>query len=126
MTRGGLGGVAVAVGAALMLHVPAAPQRGGGPPRFPSTQQFEASAEAQKHVAAARTIAGTDLLAETILNTHPGIYQDTLADMETIRRSPNGPNPLLYGRERAARYWAMMAECARARVVALERALPGA
>lgn len=60
--------------------------------------------------------------AETLLNTHPGIYQDTLADMETIRRTPNGPNPLLYGRERAARYWRMTLECAEARVVALEDA----
>ncbi len=60
--------------------------------------------------------------AEGILNAHPGIYQDTLADMETIRRNPGGPNPLLYGRERAGRYWAMMTECARARVVALEQA----
>jgi metallo-beta-lactamase class B len=60
--------------------------------------------------------------AETLLNTHPGIYQDTLAAMETIRRNPAGSNPLLYGRERAARYWAMMSDCARARVVALEQA----
>jgi glyoxylase-like metal-dependent hydrolase (beta-lactamase superfamily II) len=63
-----------------------------------------------------------EMNAEALLNTHPGIYQDTLTDMETIRRNPNGPNPLLYGRDRAARYWAMMAECARARVVALEQA----
>jgi metallo-beta-lactamase class B len=60
--------------------------------------------------------------AETLLNTHPGIYQDTLAAMETIRRNPAGSNPLLYGRERAARYWAMMSDCARARVIALEQA----
>lgn len=60
--------------------------------------------------------------AEGILNAHPGIYQDTLADMETIRRNPTGPSPLLYGRERATRYWTMMSECARARVIALEQA----
>jgi len=60
--------------------------------------------------------------AEGILNAHPGIYQDTLADMETIRKNPGGPNPLLYGRERAARYWTMMTECAEARVVAMEAA----
>ena len=36
--------------------------------------------------------------AEAFLNTHPGLYQDTLADMETIRSNPSGPNPLLYGR----------------------------
>ena len=28
--------------------------------------------------------------AEGILNAHPGIYQDTLADMETIRKNPGG------------------------------------
>jgi metallo-beta-lactamase class B len=60
--------------------------------------------------------------AEALLNTHPGIYQDTLAAMEAIRKNPNGPNPLLYGRDRAARYWAMMSDCARARVIALEQA----
>jgi metallo-beta-lactamase class B len=60
--------------------------------------------------------------AEGILNAHPGIYQDTLADMETIRKNPNGPNPLLYGRDRAARYWRLMDECATARVIALEAA----
>jgi hypothetical protein len=60
--------------------------------------------------------------AEGILNAHPGIYQDTLADMETIRKNPDGPNPLLYGRDRAARYWRMMTECATARVLALEQA----
>jgi metallo-beta-lactamase class B len=63
--------------------------------------------------------------AEGILNAHPGIYQDTLADMETIRKNPNGPNPLLYGRERAARYWKVMDECATARVIALEQAAGG-
>lgn len=60
--------------------------------------------------------------AEGLFNTHPGIYQDTLADMDAIRKNPNGPNPLLYGRERAGRYWSMMLECAEARVVALEGA----
>ncbi len=63
-----------------------------------------------------------EMNAEGILNAHPGIYQDTLADMETIRKNPNGPNPLLYGRDRAARYWKVMDECATARVVALEEA----
>jgi metallo-beta-lactamase class B len=60
--------------------------------------------------------------ADGLLNAHPGIYQDTLADMETIRKNPNGPNPLLYGRERGARYWKIMDECATARVIALEQA----
>ena len=60
--------------------------------------------------------------AEALLNTHPGIYQDTLADMKTIRENPGGAHPLLYGRQRAARYWSMMADCTSARVVALEQA----
>jgi metallo-beta-lactamase class B len=60
--------------------------------------------------------------AEGILNAHPGIYQDTLADMETIRKNPNGSNPLLYGKARAARYFKIMDECATARVIALEQA----
>ena len=50
--------------------------------------------------------------ADGILNAHPGIYQDTLADMETIRKNPGGANPLLYGKERGARYWKIMDECA--------------
>jgi hypothetical protein len=170
--------VVIALGAAFALQLPAGAQRGGGadPVRFPTQAQFEASAEAQKHVAAARKIAGVDLAkefentcsakgpqrvalaretaglpplkdytveptkvfdnmnrlqsvvkdyalkmnAEGLFNTHPGIYQDTLADMETIRKNPTGPNPLLYGRDRAARYWSMILECAEARVIALE------
>src|SRR3954471_24912284 len=61
-------------GAAIALTIAAAPlaaQRGGGaparPPMFPTKAQFAASAEAQMHVAAARKIAGTDLVKE--LNT---------------------------------------------------------
>ena len=64
------------------------------------------------------------LNAEGVLNAHPGIYQDTLADMEAIRKNPSGANPLLYGKERATRYWNMTVECARARVAALEQARP--
>ena len=60
--------------------------------------------------------------ADGILNAHPGIYQDTLADMETIRKNPGGANPLLYGKERGTRYWKIMDECASARVIALEQA----
>jgi len=66
---------------------------------------------------------GDEMGADGILNAHPGIYQDTLADMETIRKNPGGANPLLYGRERAARYWKIMDDCATARVVALEQAV---
>jgi metallo-beta-lactamase class B len=60
-----------------------------------------------------------------LLNTHPGIYQDTIGDMETIRGNPDGPNPLLYSGAQAQRYWSMIVECARARVVALEEANGG-
>jgi metallo-beta-lactamase class B len=60
--------------------------------------------------------------ADGILNAHPGIYQDTLADMETIRKNPGGANPLLYGKARGTRYWKIMDECATARVIALEQA----
>jgi hypothetical protein len=60
--------------------------------------------------------------AEALLNTHPGLYQDTIADMAAIRKNPNGPNPILLGRERANRYWSMVLDCARARVIALEDA----
>ena len=60
--------------------------------------------------------------ADALLNAHPGIYQDTLADMEAIRKNPGGPNPLLYGRDRGARYFRIMDECATARVIALEQA----
>jgi len=125
-----LTGGAIVIGTVLMLLSPVAAQRGARSPMFPTREQFAASSEAKKHVEAARTIARTDLLndyalkmnAESILNAHPGIYQDTLADMETIRKNPNGANPLLYGRGRAARYWRMMTECATARVIALEEA----
>ena len=56
----------VALGAAFVLSPAADAQRGGGagPVRFPTRAQFEASAEAQKRVAAARKIAGTDLVKE--------------------------------------------------------------
>lgn len=58
--------VVIALCAAFALQLPAGAQRGGGagPVRFPSQAQFEASAEAQKHVAAARKIAGADLAKE--------------------------------------------------------------
>ena len=58
---------ALAIGATLALHTPLVAQRGGGAPRppiYPTKQQFEASAEAQKHVAAAKALAGTDLQGE--------------------------------------------------------------
>ena len=60
------GAIVITIGAALALHATVDAQRGGGagPVRFPSQAQFEASAEAQKHVAAARKIAGADLAKE--------------------------------------------------------------
>lgn len=84
-------------------------QRGGGltsPPVFPTKEQFAASTEAQKHVAAARQLAGADLTKE---------FESTC--------SYTGPQRVaLYGRERASRYWKIMDECATARVIALEQA----
>src|SRR5207237_10442385 len=51
-----------------LAAMPLAAQRGGGaparPPMFPTKAQFAASAEAQSHVAAAKKIAGTDLVKE--------------------------------------------------------------
>ena len=58
---------ALAFSAALAVHAPLAAQRGGGAPRppvYPTKPQFEASAEAQKHVAAAKALARTDLQTE--------------------------------------------------------------
>jgi metallo-beta-lactamase class B len=57
----------LAIGIAAALHAPAAAQRSGGasrPPAFPTKEQFEASADAQKHVAAAKKLAGADLQTE--------------------------------------------------------------
>src|ERR1700690_1513942 len=59
-----LGGGAIAIGALLMLQASLAAQGGNRAPVFPTKAQFAASAEAQKHVEAARTIAGTDLQTE--------------------------------------------------------------
>jgi metallo-beta-lactamase class B len=52
---------------ALAFHAPVVAQRGGGAPRppiYPTKGQFDASAEAQKHVAAAKALARTDLQTE--------------------------------------------------------------
>src|SRR5262245_46246564 len=67
MLRRALTGAAIAIGVAMMLGASLHAQRGGGaprPPMFPTKEQFAASAEAKKHVDAARTIAGTDLVKE--------------------------------------------------------------
>ncbi|MBH97765.1 MAG: hypothetical protein CMM56_04850 [Rhodospirillaceae bacterium] len=79
----------------------------------PDREAFDALEHIMNDIAKPRNIRG-------MLNTHPGIFQDTLTDMETIRNNPNGPNPLLYDQEQAQRYWSMIIECARARVTALE------
>jgi len=56
------------------------------------------------------------------LNAHPGIYQDTLADMETIRTNPTGANRCSTARSAASATGDFMDDCATARVVALEQA----
>jgi metallo-beta-lactamase class B len=58
---------------------------------------------------------------QVLLNSHPDILQDTHDLMAAIRKNPDAPNPLLYG-DRADRHLAMIVECARARVAALEGA----
>ena len=87
----------------------------GGAIQTPDREAFDALEHVMNDMAKPMNVRG-------LLNTHPGIFQDTLADMETIRNNPDGPNPLLYGEEQAQRYWSMIVECARARVVALEEA----
>jgi len=60
-------GVLIVIGVALVLHAPLLAQRGGGAPRppiYPTKQQFEASGDAQKHVDAAKALAGRDLQTE--------------------------------------------------------------
>lgn len=84
----------------------------------PDRASFNALAHIMNDIATPRNVQG-------ILNTHPGLYQDTLADMQTIRDNPDGPNPLLYEQERANRYWSLTTECARARTIALEEAAGG-
>ena len=81
----------------------------------PDREAFDALAHIMIDIAIPQNVHG-------LLNAHPGIYQDTLTDMNTIRNNPDGPNPLLYEREPASRYWSMIVECARARTVALEEA----
>jgi metallo-beta-lactamase class B len=59
--------------------------------------------------------------AVALLSGHPGIYGDTLAWMETRRKSPDAPNPFFYGDARFARYLDIADECARARLIATEQ-----
>jgi metallo-beta-lactamase class B len=79
----------------------------------PDREAFDALEHIMNNIAKPRNVRG-------ILNTHAGIFQDTLADMEVIRNNPDGSNPLLYGQDQAQRYWSMIVECAQARVIALE------
>ena len=73
-------GMAVAIGAALILHAPAAAQRGNAPVRFPTAEQFEASADAQARVEAARELAENDLQREFDNTcTHTGPQRSSLA-----------------------------------------------
>jgi metallo-beta-lactamase class B len=85
----------------------------------PDREAYDALAHIMNDIAMPRNV-------QALLNSHPGIYQDTLTAMDTIRDNPDGPNPLLYEPERANRYWSMIVECARARTVALEEAAAGA
>jgi metallo-beta-lactamase class B len=89
-----------------------------GAVQTPDREAYEALEHIMNDIAIPQNVQG-------ILNAHPGLYQDTLADMETIRNNPDGPNPLLYEQERANRYWSLTTECARARTIALEEAAGG-
>ncbi len=87
----------------------------GGAIQTPDRDAFDALEHVFNNMAKPMNVRG-------LLNTHPGIYQDTLTDMETIRNNPDGPNPLLYEQDQAQRYWSMIVDCARARTTALEEA----
>lgn len=58
--------------------------------------------------------------AAVVLNSHPFIFGDTLAWMETIRNNPGAPHPFIYGEARFERYLNIMLECARGRIAARE------
>ena len=94
----------------IMLHA--------GALQTPDRAAFNALEHVMNDIAKPQNVRG-------LLNTHPGIFQDTLTDMDAIRNNPDGPNPLLYGQEQAQRYWSMIVECARARTIALEEAAGG-
>jgi metallo-beta-lactamase class B len=59
--------------------------------------------------------------AAALLSGHPGIYGDTLAQMETRRKNPDSPNPFLYDEGRFARYLSIAYECTKARLIATEQ-----
>jgi metallo-beta-lactamase class B len=63
------------------------------------------------------------LRPEMFFNSHPQTMNDGVAQMNQIRKNPNGPNPLVYGQERGARLLDIWLACRRAWVVEKE---PGA
>jgi metallo-beta-lactamase class B len=63
------------------------------------------------------------LKVEAAVNMHAQGLQDDFAQLETIRRNPNGPNPYLYGPERFGRFMSIMAECGRARLAAMGKSV---
>jgi len=59
---------------------------------------------------------------EAAVNMHAQGLQDDFAQLETLRKNPNGPNPYLqYGPERFSRWMDIMLECGRARLAAMGR-----
>ncbi|MCY3731537.1 MAG: hypothetical protein OXF98_09365, partial [Rhodospirillaceae bacterium] len=71
---------AIATGAALILPPPAQAQNANRRVLFPTQTQFEASAEAQRLVEAARTLVGDDLQREyDNVCTHTGPQRVALA-----------------------------------------------
>jgi hypothetical protein len=50
-------------------------------------------------------------------NSHLQTMNDGVAQMNQIRKNPNGPNPLVYGQERGARLLDIWLACRRAWVV---------
>ena len=60
------------------------------------------------------------LAPEMFFNSHPQTMNDGVAQMNQIRKNPNGPNPLVYGKERGARILDIWLACRRAWVVERE------
>ena len=60
------------------------------------------------------------LKPEMFFNSHPQTMNDGVAQMNQIRKNPNGPNPLVYGQEKGARLLDIWLACRRAWVVEKE------
>ena len=60
------------------------------------------------------------LQPEMFFNSHPQTMNDGVAQLNQIRKNPNGPNPLVYGKERGARILDIWLACRRAWVVEKE------